>query len=81
MLVRTYAFGLLSSTAARALVRLPAGNKVDRLAALHRDEFKAAELEGVVCLVLAARSQPQEAYIPAEPRPALRRAQQQEGWA
>jgi ParB/RepB/Spo0J family partition protein len=73
--------GLLSTTAARALVRLPAGNQVDVLATLHRDELTAAELEGVVDLVLAARSQSQEAYILAQPRPALQQAQQQEGWA
>ncbi len=47
--------GLLSTTAARALVRLPAGNQVDVLATLHRDELTAAELEGVVDLVLAAQ--------------------------
>ena len=47
--------GLLSTTAARALVRLPAGNQVDVLATLHRDELTAAELDGVVDLVLAAR--------------------------
>ena len=47
--------GLLSTTAARALVRLPAGNQVNALATLHRDELTAAELEGVVDLVLAAQ--------------------------
>jgi hypothetical protein len=56
--------GLLSTTATRALVRLPAGNQVDALATLHRDELTAAELEGVVDLVLAARSQSQEQYTP-----------------
>ena len=44
--------GLLSTTAARALVRLPAGNQVDVLATLHRDELTAAELDGVVDLLL-----------------------------
>ena len=73
--------GLLSTTAARALVRLPAGNQVDVLATLHRDELTAVELEGVVDLVLAARSQSQEAYILEQPRPALQQARQQEGWA
>jgi ParB/RepB/Spo0J family partition protein len=73
--------GLLSATAARALVRLPAGNQVDVLATLHRDELTAAELDGVVDLMLAARSQSQEAYILDQPRPALQQARQQEGWA
>src|SRR4029077_9959725 len=43
--------GLLSVTAARSLVRLPAGNQVDLLATLHRDKLTAAELDGVVDLL------------------------------
>ena len=39
--------------------------------ALHRDELTAAELDGVVDLILAARSQSREAYILDQPRPAL----------
>jgi hypothetical protein len=71
----------LSTTAARAMVRLPPGNQVDVLATLHRDELTATELEGVVDLFRAARSQSQEEYILAQPRPALQQARQQEGWA
>ncbi|MGZ3316595.1 MAG: ParB/RepB/Spo0J family partition protein [Isosphaeraceae bacterium] len=73
--------GLLFTTAARSLVRLPAGNQVDVLATLHRDELTAAELDGVVDLLLAARGHSQEEYILAQPRPALQQARQQEGWA
>ena len=74
--------GLLSTTtAARALVRLPPGNQVDVLATLRRDELTAAELDGVVDLLLTARGQSQEEYILAQPRPALQQARQQEGWA
>ena len=73
--------GLLSTTAARSLVRLPAGNQVDVLATLHRDELTAAELDGVVDLLLAARGHSQEEYILAQPRPALQQARRQEGWA
>ena len=62
-------------------MRLPAGNQVDVLATLHRDELTAAELDGVVDLLLTARSQSQEEYILAQPRPALQPARQQEGWA
>ncbi len=69
--------GLLSATAARALVRLPAGNQVDVLATMHRDELTASELDGVVDLVLAARGQSQEAYILTQPRAALQQARQQ----
>ena len=63
--------GLLSATAARSLVRLPAGNQVDVLATLHRDELTAAELDGVVDLLLAAPGQSQEEYILAQPRQAV----------
>ena len=43
--------GLLSATAARSLVQLPAGNQPEVLAALHREELTAAELDGVVDLL------------------------------
>ncbi len=46
--------GLLSATAARSLVRLPAGNQAEVLATLHREELTAAELDGVVNLLGAA---------------------------
>src|SRR5262249_56197292 len=52
--------GLLSTTAARALVRLPAGNQVDVLAPFHRDTLPAPDLEGVADLMLATRSQSQQ---------------------
>ena len=73
--------GLLSVTAARSLVRLPAGNQADVLATLHRDKLTAAELDGVVDLLQAAPGQTQEEYILAQPRQALRQARQQTGWA
>jgi ParB/RepB/Spo0J family partition protein len=73
--------GLLSVTAARSLVRLPAGNQVDVLATLHRDKLTAAELDGVVDLLRAAPGQIQEEYILEQPRQALRQARQETGWA
>ncbi len=73
--------GLLSVTAARSLVRLPAGNQVPVLATLHRDKLTAAELDGVVDLFLAAPGQTQEQYILDQPRQALRQARQETGWA
>jgi ParB-like chromosome segregation protein Spo0J len=73
--------GLLSVTAARSLVRLPAGNQVDVLATFHRDKLTAAELDGVVDLLRAAPGQIQEAYILEQPRQALRQARQETGWA
>jgi ParB family transcriptional regulator, chromosome partitioning protein len=73
--------GLLSVTAARSLVRLPAGNQTGLLATLRRDKLTAAELEGVVNLLQAAPGQTQEEYILAQPREALRQARQETGWA
>ncbi len=73
--------GLLSSTAARSLVRLPAGNQGAVLATLHRDELTAQELDGVVDLFLAAAGQSQQNYILAQPRQALAQARHASGWA
>ncbi len=73
--------GLLSATAARALVRLPAGNQPEVLAALHRDELTAAELEGVVDLLGAAPGRSQQEFILEQPRLALQQAHQETGWA
>jgi ParB/RepB/Spo0J family partition protein len=73
--------GLLSTTAARSMVRLPAGNQADVLATLHRDELTAAQLEGVVDLLLTAPGQTQQEYILAQPLQALQQARQETGWA
>jgi ParB/RepB/Spo0J family partition protein len=73
--------GLLSTTAARALVRLPAGNQTELLATLHRDELTATELDGVVDLLDAAPARSQQEYILAQPRQALQQARQETGWA
>jgi ParB/RepB/Spo0J family partition protein len=73
--------GLLTATAARALVRLPAGNQVDLLATLHRDDLTAAEIEGVVELLLAAPARTHQEYILAQPRQALQQARSQSRWA
>jgi ParB-like chromosome segregation protein Spo0J len=68
--------GLLGATAARALVRLPAGNQVEALAAVRRDGLSAAELDGVVDLLAGAASRVQQEYVLAQPRQALRQAAQ-----
>ena len=73
--------GLLSATAARALVRLPAGNQPEVLAAFHRDELTAAELEGIVGLLGAAAGRAQQEFILGQPRRALQQAHQETGWA
>jgi ParB/RepB/Spo0J family partition protein len=73
--------GLLSVTAARSLVRLPAGNQAELLTTFHRDELTARELDGVVDLLSAAPARSQQEYILAQPRQALQQARQQTGWA
>jgi ParB-like chromosome segregation protein Spo0J len=73
--------GLLSVTAARSLVRLPAGNQTDVLATRHREKLTAAELDGVVDLLLAAQGQTHQKYILEQPRQALQQARQETGWA
>jgi ParB-like chromosome segregation protein Spo0J len=73
--------GLVTATAARALVRLPAGNQLDVLATRHRDGLTTAELEGVVELLLAAPARAQQEYILAQPRQALQQARHESGWA
>jgi ParB/RepB/Spo0J family partition protein len=73
--------GLLSATAARSLVRLPAGNQLDVLAARQRHELTAAELDGVVELMRAAAGRTQQEYILEHPRQALQQARQQTGRA
>jgi ParB-like chromosome segregation protein Spo0J len=73
--------GLLSATVARSLVRLPAGNQSEVLATLHRDDLTAAEVDGVVDLLLTAPGQSQQEYILAQPRQALRQARAGTGWA
>ena len=73
--------GFLSTTVARSLLRLPAGNQSEVLAALHRDDVMDAELGGVVDLLLTAPGQPQQEYILAQPRQALKQARHESGWA
>ena len=73
--------GLLSATVARSLVRLPAGNQSEVLATLHRDDLTAAEVDGVVDLLLTAPGQSQQEYILAQPRQALKQAEHESGWA
>lgn len=67
--------GLLSPTMARQLTRLPAGNQIEVVAAARREHLTAAEVHGVVDLVVACASRPQVEFILDEPRRALRQAQ------
>ena len=60
---------------ARQLTRLPAGNQVEVVAAARREHLTAAEVHGVVDLVVACSSRPQVAFILEKPRRALRQAE------
>ncbi len=72
--------GLLPPGLARQLLRLPAGNQAEVLAAARREALTAAEVQGVVDLWLSAAGQPQHDYLLEKPRDALRLAQALPGW-
>ena len=67
--------GLLSPTTARQLTRLPAGNQPEVMAAARREQLTAAEVHGMVDLLVACSSRPQMEFILGQPRRALRQAQ------
>ena len=48
---------------ARQLTRLPAGNQVEVVAAARREHLTAAEVHGVVDLIVACSSRPQVEFI------------------
>jgi ParB-like chromosome segregation protein Spo0J len=67
--------GLLSPTAARQMVRLPEGNQAEVLEVVRREALSAAELTGVVDLLLQSPGREQQTYVLAQPREALAQAQ------
>lgn len=67
--------GLMSVSVARQVVRLPTGNQAEVLQVTRRDGLNAAEVRGVVDLVLASASREQEEHVLAKPREALQQAQ------
>jgi ParB-like chromosome segregation protein Spo0J len=66
--------GLLSTTAARELVRLPAGNQQETLGVFRRESLSVGELRGVVDLLLSSPGQTQQEYVLDNPRQALEQA-------
>ncbi len=68
--------GLLSPTMGRQLVRLPAGNQAEALAAARRESLTAEELRGVVDLLLASGTREKTAFVLEKPRQALQQAGQ-----
>jgi len=74
--------GLLSPSSAREIARLPAGNQTEALAVARRDALSAAELGGVVQLLLAVATVEQRTYVLTKPRQALHESEevQRNGW-
>jgi ParB-like chromosome segregation protein Spo0J len=66
--------GLLSSTSARQMVRLPQGNQAEVLDVVRREALSGAELNGLVDLWLGCSDRSQQQYILAHPREALSQA-------
>ncbi len=73
--------GLLTPTAARALVRLPAGNQAAVLTVQRREGLTTEELTGVVDLLLASKGREQQEYVLHQPRQALAQSQREGGWS
>jgi ParB-like chromosome segregation protein Spo0J len=67
--------GLLSPTMARQLTRLPAGNQAEVVAAARREHLTAAEVHGVVDLIVACTNRSDVEFVLREPRRALRQAE------
>ena len=63
--------GLLTPTAARQLVRLPAGNQADILELVRREGLSTNELTGIVDLWIQCPARIQQQYILQHPREAL----------
>ena len=66
--------GLLSVTAARQLVRLPAGNQPEALSTVRRETLSTREMTGMVDLLLASATSEKRQYILDAPRRALEQA-------
>jgi ParB-like chromosome segregation protein Spo0J len=63
--------GLLSPTMARQLTRLPAGNQAEVVQTARRESLTAAEVRGVVELLLSAGTQEKRNFVLEKPRQAL----------
>jgi ParB-like chromosome segregation protein Spo0J len=63
--------GLLCPTAARQIVRLPAGNQIETLDAIRREKLSTVELTAMVDLLLECPGQRQQEFILQNPREAL----------
>jgi ParB family transcriptional regulator, chromosome partitioning protein len=74
--------GLLCPTMARQLTRLPTGNQQEALEVGRRHSLSAAEVRGVVDLLLGSGTREKAAFVLEWPREALREAQAGEvrGW-
>lgn len=70
------ALGLLTPSAARHLIRLPAGNQRELVETIRAESLTTAEIAGVVGLLLNASDWPQQRYVLTHPREALAQAQE-----
>lgn len=68
--------GRLSPTAARQIVRLPAGNQPEVLEVSRREGLSSAELTGIVDLLLQCPQRNQQEYVLEQPREALSQSKQ-----
>jgi len=66
--------GLVGFTAARQLMRLPAGNQPEALTTARRESLTGTELRGVVDLLLGSATGQQAKFVLQKPREALRQA-------
>jgi hypothetical protein len=66
--------GLVSSTAARHISRLPQGNQEEAVVMLQRESLSCQELQGVVDLLLTSGHRRQQEFILQQPRQALKQA-------
>jgi ParB/RepB/Spo0J family partition protein len=72
--------GVLSPSLARQLLRLPAGNQAEVLAATRREALTVLEVQRLVDLFLASANPAQQVCLLGQPREALQRAQTQPLW-
>jgi ParB-like chromosome segregation protein Spo0J len=66
--------GLLSPTAARQLLRLPAGNQMEVLECMRRESLVGSEIQEVVDLLLASSTREQKEFVLEKPRQAIAQA-------
>ncbi len=67
--------GLVTTTVARQLTRLPAGNQIEVLDVQQRESLSAAETRGMVDLLLESGTDKKRRFVLENPREAVRESQ------